>query len=64
MSFSDKDLRELKNDLAIGGVITAYIPELIDRLEAAEALIKETDDYGFSDKAIALHTAWRKEAGK
>ncbi len=72
--FTDEDLRRLKDyaEWTDSDDPTAHrmtiedkdICALLARLEAAEAVIAEADDHGFSDKAVELETVWRKAASK
>lgn len=67
VTFSDDDLSKLKMDLQTGGVITAYLPGLIDRLEAAEKVCKEWEKNANTSHPCSMNTlyeAWRKSAGK
>jgi hypothetical protein len=71
MSCTDENLKRLKfkmeNAMNAEQTILVSDPDailaLIARLKAAEAVIKEADDHGFTDKAIELHTVWEKSKG-
>jgi hypothetical protein len=60
--FSDEQLAVVKRHAIKRGY--EFQLALIARLEAAEALIKEADAFGFSDKAIELHSEWLASKGK
>lgn len=65
MSFSDEDLKRLKEYCEDVGVKVSRLTVLvlIDRLEAAEAYI-ESHPEDYTDDQIILWKAWRKSAGR
>jgi hypothetical protein len=70
--FTDDDLKRLKDEISDPlyqqsenrQMMLANYSALVARLKAAEAVIREIDDNGFTYKALTLHDAWLKAAGK
>jgi hypothetical protein len=74
MTFTDDDLKRVKGEIPKGMAGYGFddmdtftmedLQALIARLEAAEAVIRVTDEHGFNDRAFDVYETWRKAAGK